>query len=88
MSSSPQRLRGPPDLPPNPYADPDDVLVQQWQRNAEAVSANLTLPGNVALSRSTSSHKVQPKSLESFLSEVETAHVRPRANHILIYPED
>jgi hypothetical protein len=79
MSSPPQGLHGLPDLPPNPYADPDDVLVQQWQSNAEAVSANLTLPGNVAPSGSTSGHKVQPQSLGSFLSEMETAYVRSRS---------
>jgi hypothetical protein len=79
MSSPPQGLHGLPNLPPNPYADPDDVLVQQWQRNAEAVSANLTLPGNVALSESTSGHKVQPQSLGSFLSGMETAYVRSRS---------
>jgi hypothetical protein len=59
MSSPSQELHEVPGLPPNPYAAPDDVVVQQWQRNAEAVRAGLTLPGHPTLS--TSSHEMEPQ---------------------------
>jgi hypothetical protein len=90
MSSPPQGLHEHPGLPPNPYAAPDDVTIQQWQRKAEVVRAILTLPGHAALPSSTSGCEAQPQFPSQELSPygVENPHVRPRAGPLLMYPGD
>jgi hypothetical protein len=79
MSSPSQGLHEYSDLPPNPYAAPDDVTIQQWQRKAEAVRANLTLPEHTAHPASTSDYEAQSRFPSQELSAygVEKPHVRP-----------
>ena len=62
MSSPPQGLPEPSGLPSNPYAAEDDDLVQQWwQRDAGTPQAEMTTPGAVAMSTSSTGRQTQPQ---------------------------